>query len=122
MASPVSHVKKELAYNHFVRAARRWLTLLIAAVFILASARASSGQQSASSFAIRNARVFDGEKVISRASVIVADGKIVAVGVNLPPPSGVQLIDATGDTLLPGLIDSHVHIWTRDVLASALAF
>ncbi|HZC45871.1 MAG TPA: amidohydrolase family protein, partial [Candidatus Acidoferrum sp.] len=99
-----------------------WLTLLIAAVFILASARVRAGQQSASSFVIRNVRVFDGEKVISRASVIVANGKIVAVGVNLPPPSGVQLIDATGDTLLPGLIDSHVHIWTRDVLASALAF
>jgi imidazolonepropionase-like amidohydrolase len=112
----------EAAGNHFVQAARRWLTPVIAAIFILASAHVSFGQQSASSFVIRNARVFDGEKVIPRASVVVADGKIIAVGDTMPAPSGAQVIDATGDTLLPGLIDSHVHIWTRDVLASALAF
>ena len=105
-----------------MRSASGGLILAIAVIFILASARVSAGQKSASSFVIRNARVFDGEKIITGATVVVSDGKIAAVGSNIQTPSGAQIIDATGDTLMPGLIDSHVHIWNRDVLASALAF
>ena len=108
--------------KRFVRAARWWMAVAIAAIFGLFFARVTAAQESATSFVIRNARVFDGEKVISDTSVVVADGKIVAVGPNVQVVSGAQVIDATGDTLMPGLIDSHVHVWTRDVLASALAF
>jgi len=82
----------------------------------------SRAETAAHPFVIRNVRVFDGEKVIPKTDVAVADGKIVAVGPNVAAPPGAQVIDGTGDTLLPGLIDSHVHIWTRDVLTSALAF
>ena len=108
--------------NQFLRSASGGLILTIAVIFILASARVSVGQKSASSFVISNARVFDGEKIITGATVVVSDGKIAAVGPKIATPSDAQIIDATGDTLMPGLIDSHVHIWTRDVLASALAF
>jgi hypothetical protein len=106
----------------FLRSASGGLIPAIAAIFILVSACVGSDQKSASSFVIRNARVFDGEKVIIGATVVVTDGKISAVGSNISTPSDAQVIDANGDTLMPGLIDSHVHIWTRDVLASALAF
>jgi imidazolonepropionase-like amidohydrolase len=105
-----------------VRYANGWLTLAISIAFILAAARVNADQNSASSFVIRNARVFDGEKIITGASVVVTDSQVAAVGSNVQAPPGAQVIDATGDTLLPGLIDSHVHIWNRDVLASALAF
>ena len=108
--------------NQFLRSAGGGLILAIAVTFILASIRVSADQKSASSFLIRNARVFDGEKIITGATVVLSDGKIAAVGSNISTPSDAQVIDATGDTLMPGLIDSHVHIWTRDVLASALAF
>ena len=108
--------------NQFVQSARCGRTLAIVAVFILASVRVNAGQQSMPSFVIRNARVFDGEKIMASASVVVTDGKIAAVGSYAQAPSGARVIDATGDTLMPGLIDSHVHIWNRDVLASALAF
>src|SRR5579862_3847600 len=107
--------------NHYLRSAS-WWTVAIAAILILASARVSADQKGASSFVIRNARIFDGEKIITGATVVVGDGKIAAVGSNIATPRDAQIIDATGDTLMPGLIDSHVHIWTRDVLASALAF
>ena len=52
----------------------------------------------------------------------LVDGKISAVGSNLPVPAGAQVIEGTGDTLLPGLIDSHVHLWQRDELRQALVF
>ncbi len=85
-------------------------------------ARPSRAETTAHPFVIRNVRVFDGEKVIPKTDVAVADGKIVAVGPSVASPPGAQVIDGTGDTLLPGLIDSHVHIFTPDVLTSALAF
>ncbi|WP_200847472.1 FAD-dependent oxidoreductase, partial [Raoultella sp. 18097] len=39
-----------------------------------------------------------------------ADGRIAAVGEQLQPPEGTQKIDARGMTLMPGLIDCHVHV------------
>jgi len=63
------------------------------------------------SFAIRDVRVFDGEKTISRANVIVEEGRIHAVGPDVAIPKGLPAIDGAGKTLLPGLIDSHVHVF-----------
>lgn len=62
-------------------------------------------------FIIHNARVFDGHKVLDRADVWVSDGKIKQIGQSLKVPSDMKIVDATGDTLLPGLIDSHTHTW-----------
>lgn len=42
--------------------------------------------------------------------VLVENGKIRAVGVGLEAPAGVQVIDCTGKTVLPGFIDAHCHI------------
>jgi len=49
--------------------------------------------------------VFSGE--IYRADVAVAGGYIASVG---PPRDAVEIIDTSGLTLLPGLIDAHVHM------------
>ncbi len=68
-------------------------------------------------FAIVNALVFDGNRVIDRTTVIVKDGKIASIGAPVPP--GVPLVDGAGRTLLPGLIDSHTHTF-GDALKQAL--
>lgn len=60
-------------------------------------------------FAITNARIFDGERLIPRGTVVVKEGKIEAVGAEVRVPEGVERIDAAGGTLLPGLIDAHTH-------------
>lgn len=60
---------------------------------------------------IRGARVFDGERSIDRADVLVEQGLIAAIGESLPAPAGAELVDASGQTLIPGLIDAHVHTW-----------
>src|SRR5216684_3414325 len=73
------------------------------------------------SFVIRNARLFDGKKVSSRSDVWVQDGQIKAVGKDVKVPADLRVIDATGDTLLPGFIDSHTHAW-GDALKEALIF
>jgi imidazolonepropionase-like amidohydrolase len=72
-------------------------------------------------FVIRHARVFDGHKTLANTDVWVKDGKIQSVGKDLKVFSDVKTIDATGDTLLPGLIDSHTHAW-GDALKEAEIF
>ena len=57
--------------------------------------------------AITNVRVFDGERVIDDQTVVIKGTLIHAVGGEVP--AGATIIDAKGATLLPGLIDSHVH-------------
>jgi len=89
--------------------------LLSAPAIFLAKANESA------TFVVRGARVFDGHKVLEQADVWVADGKIKAVGKNLKAPSDVKVIDGSGDTLLPGFIDSHTHAW-GDALKEAEIF
>jgi imidazolonepropionase-like amidohydrolase len=63
------------------------------------------------SFAIRDVRVFDGEKTIVRSTVVVSGGRIVAFAPDAPIPRRFKIIEGGGKTLLPGLIDSHVHVF-----------
>ena len=62
------------------------------------------------SYVIRNVRVFDGETVVERQTVVIRDGKIAAIGATVAVPAGAQEISGEGRTLLPGLMDAHVHL------------
>ncbi|MGD1048847.1 MAG: hypothetical protein ABR899_08875, partial [Candidatus Krumholzibacteriaceae bacterium] len=62
-------------------------------------------------FAIRDVRVFDGQKVIEKTTVLVRDGKIENVAASMKIPADARIIDGSGKTLLPGLIDSHTHMF-----------
>ena len=50
---------------------------------------------------------------ISNGSVLIRAGKIAAVGANVAAPAGARIIDATGKTVTPGMIDNHSHIGAR---------
>lgn len=69
--------------------------------------------------AITNVQVFDGERVLGERTVVLDGGLITAIGG--PLPSTAEVFDGGGGTLLPGLIDSHVHT-DLDGLRDALAF
>jgi imidazolonepropionase-like amidohydrolase len=72
-------------------------------------------------FIIRNVRIFDGSKVLTANTVIVRDGKIAEIGSNLAIPANAEVIDGASDTVLPGLIDAHTHVF-NDALKQALVF
>ena len=78
-------------------------------------------KQDGNSFAITNVRVFDGEKVIEKISVLVENGKIAAIAENLAINKQTPIYDGTGKTLLPGLIDAHTHTF-GDAQKDALRF
>jgi len=65
-------------------------------------------------FLIRDARIFVGDgQVIDSGSVLVKDGKIIQIFTGSSPDAkslNADVIEASGKTLLPGLIDVHVHL------------
>jgi len=44
-------------------------------------------------------------KVLERATLLVVDGRVVAVGPEVEPPAGARRLDLAGRTLLPGFVD-----------------
>src|SRR5579871_6123674 len=81
---------------------------------------------------LKPARVFDGVNLSPHEGwqVLVEAGTISAVGPNLAAPSGAKVIDLPGETLMPGLIEGHGHLflhaynetsWDDQVLHEPLA-
>ena len=56
--------------------------------------------------------VGDGHTIIEDGHMIISGNKILSVGTfdQMPPKSEMQTFDATGLTVLPGLIDAHFHL------------
>ncbi|KAF2186244.1 hypothetical protein K469DRAFT_706910 [Zopfia rhizophila CBS 207.26] len=62
------------------------------------------------SFIIRDIRIFTGEQTIESGFIHIENGKIKAVGLASETPSiSAKVISKPGHTLLPGLIDCHIH-------------
>jgi imidazolonepropionase-like amidohydrolase len=51
---------------------------------------------------------------VDDGTVLVADGKITAVGAGLPVPNGVPVISAHGSWVLPGFIEAHGHVGVHE--------
>jgi N-acyl-D-amino-acid deacylase len=83
------------------------ITRLLAAIILLAAPLAA---QSPSSFLIKNALLIDGSgKPAVKGSLRVKNGRITAIGPTLRPAVGETVIDAKGQALAPGFIDTHSH-------------
>jgi imidazolonepropionase-like amidohydrolase len=81
---------------------------------------------------LRPAAVFDGVDPVAHSGwqVLVVGDRIAAVGPGLAVPSGATVIDLPGDTLMPGMIEGHGHLflhpynetsWDDQVLHEPLA-
>ncbi len=82
--------------------------LLACAFVVIQLPNFVTAQRSAvDTYAITNARVVTvAGPVIDRGTVVIRDGLITAVGANVTAPADARLIDGTGLTVYPGLIDS----------------
>ncbi|ACT03166.1 amidohydrolase family protein [Paenibacillus sp. JDR-2] len=57
--------------------------------------------------AITNVRIFDGYQIIAPRHIVIKGESIISVGGDIP--ADATIIDGENATLLPGLIDAHVH-------------
>ena len=86
-----------------------------------AAMRTAAAAETPGTFAIVNVRIFDGTRMVTRATVVVDGGRIAAAGRKVKPPRGAEVIDGSGATLLPGFIDAHTHSYPL-ALERALVF
>src|ERR1700675_1520231 len=102
----------------------RILLLLGVSFFALLSAGQIAAQSSASITLVRADRLLDPRtgNVLSPAAVLVEGNKIKEIGspTKLHVPPGAKIVDLGNATLLPGLIDSHTHLF-MDVVMPAEA-
>jgi imidazolonepropionase-like amidohydrolase len=68
----------------------------------------------------RNATVFDGlaDEAVPGMEVLVVDGKVETVSERAIKAEGATVVDVAGQTLMPGLIDAHVHVFSVNLVAS----
>ena len=63
-------------------------------------------------FALKNAVLIDGtgKEPIPQWTILMEHGQFKEIGTDIPVPSGAMVMDLQGKTVIPGLIDAHVHI------------
>jgi imidazolonepropionase-like amidohydrolase len=61
--------------------------------------------------AIKNGKLLTITKgTIDGGTILIENGKIKAIGKDVAIPAGAQVIDATGNYVLPGIMDAHAHV------------
>ena len=85
------------------------LALVGSVVFI--SSFADAQRSAIETYAITNARIVTASgPFIERGTIVIRDGLIAAVGPNVTAPADARVIDGTGMTVYPGLIDSNTSL------------
>jgi imidazolonepropionase-like amidohydrolase len=90
------------------------LLLILGALTVHSShAQQNSQQSSAHPIVLHAARYLDikGGRIVKPAEILVQGERIVEVGTSVKHPSGAEVIDLGDRTLLPGLIDAHIHLF-----------
>ncbi|HJP94391.1 MAG TPA: amidohydrolase family protein [Pyrinomonadaceae bacterium] len=88
------------------------LRLLVAASTLLLLISVTIAQRNAiDTYAITNARIVPvSGATIDRGTLVIRNGLIEAVGANVTAPPDARIIDGTGLTVYPGLIDSYTNL------------
>jgi imidazolonepropionase-like amidohydrolase len=88
-------------------------------VIVIALVAALAVQQTppAAVTAIRAGTLIDGTGAapVKNAVILVQGDRITAVGANVQVPAGATVIDLSGETVLPGFIDAHVHLASHTI-------
>ncbi len=61
---------------------------------------------------IKNINVFTGDptlEILENVNILIANSRIMKIGMFSPPETDCRIIDGKGKTVIPGLIDHHVH-------------
>lgn len=84
----------------------------------LDSDRRQHGAKTNGNLFVKNGIVFvSAREFVPNTSVLIKQGKIAAIGPDLKPEDGMEVLDAAGRYVIPGLIDTHSHIMFPEGLA-----
>src|SRR3954463_1942196 len=91
-------------------------TIALSALVIFAASAAPVAAQSVTAY--EGARVIVGDgRVIDNATLIVDGTKLSQVGAAVHAPAGAKRVDLRGKTVMPAIVDTHVHLsTTREAL------
>ncbi|HEV2697260.1 MAG TPA: amidohydrolase family protein [Terriglobales bacterium] len=92
----------------------RLMPLLFCAMWMTQTAVVcAQNPASAHVIVLRAARLLDVEngRIVSPGEVMINGDRIIAVGQSVKAPAGAEVIDLGNRTLLPGLIDAHIHLF-----------
>ena len=93
----------------------RCLTSIAATLILLVPHLLAQDEHVASYTLIKNINIFDGvNDTLTPGSVLIESNLIKRVGAKVEAPDGATIIDGGGRTLMPGLINSHVHLALPD--------
>src|SRR6185437_6207637 len=76
-------------------------------------AQARGAAEASPPIVLHAARLFevDPGRIISPGEILIEDGRIRAAGTSVEHPTGAKVIDLGDRTLMPGLIDAHIHLF-----------
>ena len=91
---------------------RRIAFVAVCFLFLCALIDAQAQKPAERSYVLKAARLFDGknDSLATPGLLVVAGGRIVAVGPSAQIPPGAEVLDLGDSTLLPGFIDAHTHL------------
>jgi len=96
---------------------RQFSLLLWTAVFLQIAAQtqqpsAPLPSSAGTAYVIKAGRLIDPETgtVTANQMISVKDGRIVAIGGSVTAPEGAEVVDLSGYSVLPGLVDAHNHL------------
>ncbi|MCV9386289.1 metal-dependent hydrolase family protein [Reichenbachiella ulvae] len=90
---------------------KKLIRLIYIPAILICISFVSYAQEEVAITLITNAKIFDGvnEKLID-GDILIENNLIKQVGASIKAPQGATVIDATGKTIIPGLIDVHWHM------------
>lgn len=86
---------------------RTWIHAGVAIAAFGLSTSVSAQENDETPVLLKGATVFDGQKVLEGTSVLLAGGKIEAIGKDLTAPAGARTLDCSGRWITPGLVDAN---------------
>ncbi len=92
------------------------LILILAALSICSASLLAQNKDTTAVYAIRNAKIVTvSGATIDKGTVLIRDGKIAEVGASVRLPSDAKVIDATGLSVYPGLINANTILGLSEV-------
>ena len=84
-------------------------------VAVLAAPVVLRSQAASRPTVVRAGRLFDGGsgRMATSQTILIQGDRITAIGSDISVPSGAIVVDLSGATVLPGMIDTHVHLYDQ---------